>query len=152
MTTPTDNPYESPQTVNADPLSPGKPAEVNWKSILKRWEMLRILYNLVVGLAGLLALAMIPPQSLPYWPSAIAGIIFFGFCANVMYFLGPVAELYVNWFVDAWKEQFVPKWMGKFVRSRYLTALMFIAGTLFSVGLTLAIGLAEAFEATLPDQ
>jgi len=152
MTTPTENPYQSPQTVGADPPSPGEPVQVDWKSILKRWEILRIPYNLIVGLAGLVALAMIPPQLLPYWPSAIAGVLFYAFCANVMYFLGPVAELYVNWFIDAWENQFVPKWMGEFVRSRYFTALMFIAGALFSVAVTLAIGFAEAFEATLPDQ
>ena len=62
-----------------------------------------------------------------------------------MYLLGPVIELYLNWFVDAWENRFVPRWLARFVRSRYVTALLFIAGTLFSVAVTLVIGLGAAF-------
>ena len=69
-----------------------------------------------------------------------------------MYLLGPVAELYLNWFVDVWENRLVPGWVAGFVRSRYLTALLFVGGSLFSVGLTLLLGLAEAFAMALPDQ
>jgi len=58
--------------------------------------------------------------------------------------------MYLNWFLDAWESHFVPGWVARFVRSRYPTALIFTAGTLFSVGLTLAIGFA-AVAATFPD-
>jgi len=147
VTAPTDNPYESPQTVSADLSSPGERAEVNWKSILKRWEILRIPYNLVVGLVGLLALALIPLS-----PNEIVGAVIYGLCANVMYLLGPVTELYLNWFVDAWESRLVPRWLARFVRSRYLTAFLFTAGTLFSVAVTLVIGVAGAFAVALQDQ
>jgi hypothetical protein len=136
----TNNPYQSPQTVNAEPPSPGTASEVNWKSVLKRWEILRIPYNLVVGLAGLLALALMGSS-----PGAIGGAIIYGLGANVMYLLGPITELYMNWFVDVWEGRFVPRWLARFVRSRYVTALLFIAGTLFSVAVTLVIGLGAAF-------
>ena len=147
LTASTDNPYQSPQTVSTDPQSLSGSLEVNWKSILKRWELLRLPYNLVVGLAGLLALALVP-----FSPMTIGGAIIYGLGANVMYLLGPVTELYLNWFVDAWENRLVPRWLARFVRSRYVTALLFIAGTLLSVGVTLAIGLGEAFAATVPDQ
>jgi len=140
VTASTDNPYQSPEAVSAEPPSPGTAPEFNWKAILKRWELLRLPYNLVVGLAGLLALALIPSS-----PGAIGGAIIYGLVANVMYLLGPVTELYLNWFVDAWESRFVPRWLARFVRSRYVTAMLFIAGTLFSVVVTLVIGLGAAF-------
>ena len=59
----TENPYQSPQTPTADTSPPAKPAEVGWKQIARRWEILRLPYNVIVGLAGLLALAMIPTLS-----------------------------------------------------------------------------------------
>jgi hypothetical protein len=147
VTAPTENPYQSPQTVSTDPPSPGKSSEFIWKAVLKRWEILRLPYNLVVGVAGLLALALIP-----FSPSAIGGAVIYGLCANVMYLLGPITELYLNWFVDAWEKRFVPRWLAGFVRSRYLTALLFTVGTLFSVAVTLVIGLAGAFATALQDQ
>ena len=102
-----------------------------------------------MGLAGLLALDMIPKLMAA---SVIGGVVAFGFCANVMYLLGPVSEMYLNWFVDAWEGRLVPRWLAGFVRSRYLTGLLFVGGCLFSVGLTLAIGISEAFAAMLPNQ
>jgi hypothetical protein len=143
-----DNPYQSPEAVIAE-KPPTKPAEVSWKSIAKRWEILRLPFNLVVGLAGLLALAMVPRLA---WEEMIGGAVAYGLCANVMYLLGPVTEMYFNWLVDAWEDRFVPRWLAGFVRSRYLTALLFVGGCLFSVGLTLMIGLSAAFSAGLADQ
>ena len=83
---------------------------------------------------------------------ARTGIVVDGICANAMYLLGPVTEMYLNWFVDAWEGRLVPRWLAGFVRSRYTTGLLFAGGCLFSVVLTLAIGLGEAFAAALPDQ
>jgi len=149
LTTFTDNPYQPPKAVTADMSPSGKSAEVSWKQIAKRWEILRLPYNLFVGPAGLPALAMIPTLM---WADVIVGAVAYGLCANVMYLLGPVTEMYVNWFVDTEEDRFVPRWIIGFVRSRYLTALLFVGGCLFSVGLTLVIGLSEAFAAMLPDQ
>jgi hypothetical protein len=147
MTVSTENPYQSPQTVIAEPRQ--SPPQIDWKSILKRWEILRIPYNLIVGLAGLLTLAMIPPSLLPH---AVGEAIVYGLVANVMYLLGPVTELYLNWFVDAWEDRSVPEWVARFVRSAYLTALLFVGGSLFSVGLTLLIGVSHLFAIALPNQ
>ena len=150
MTTFADNPYQPPQTVTAALGStPEKPAEVSWKQIAKRWEILRLLYNLIVGLAGLLTLGMIPKLMAA---SIIGGVVAYGLCANVMYLLGPVTEMYLNWIVDAWEGRLVPRWLACFVRSRYLTGLLFTGGCLFSVGLTLVIGLSAGFSAMLPNQ
>jgi hypothetical protein len=98
-------------------------------------------------LAGLLVLALIS-----FSPSVIGGAIIYGLGANVMYLLGPVTELYLNWFVDAWESRFVPRWLARFVRSRYVTAIPFTAGTLFSLAVTLVIGLGAAFAVALQDQ
>jgi hypothetical protein len=57
-----DNPYQSPRTVDADYGHRQSPAQVDWKPILKRWEVLRIPCNVIVGLSGLLVLAMVPPS------------------------------------------------------------------------------------------
>jgi hypothetical protein len=123
--------------------------EVDWKSILKRWETLRLPYNLVVGVSGLPALAMIP--SLPL-SDAVGGAIIFGLGANVMYFPGPMIELYANWFVDTWEGRIVPRWFTRFVRTHYPTLLLFVTGTLFSVSVTLATGLSAAFSVAVPNQ
>jgi hypothetical protein len=145
MTTHTYNPYQPPQTATVDASA----SEVSWKTIAKRWEILRLPYNFFVGVAGLLALAMVPTLT---WEDAVPGAIAYGLCANVMYLLGPITEMYLNWFVDAWENRFVPRWVAGFVRSRILTALLFVGGCLFSVGLTLMIGLSAAFAAGMADQ
>ena len=147
--TPEGNPYRSPQAADGSTSPLDEPAEVSWKAIAKRWEMLRLPYNFFVGLAGLLALAMIPELQ---WEDAIVGVIGYGLCANVMYLLGPVTEMYLNWFVDALEDRLLPGRLAAFVRSPYLTGLLWIGGTLFSIGLTLAVGLSEAFAVMLPDQ
>jgi hypothetical protein len=149
MTASTENPYQSPQIVTTAPLSSAVQSQVDWKSILRRWETLRLPYNLIVGFAGLLMLAMFPPSFLP---RVVGGVVVYGFFANVMYLLGPVTELYLNWFVEAWGRRLVPQPVARFVRSRSVTLLLFVGGCLFSVGLTLAVGLSEAFLAALPDQ
>jgi hypothetical protein len=144
-----ENPYQSPQTASVVSLSSSAlPTQVDWKSILKRWELLRLPYNAIVGLAGVFSLAMFPQAILP---RVGGGIIAYGILANVMYLLGPVTELYLNWFLDAWEGRFVPRPVARFVRSRFLTALLFGGGSLFSVGLTLAVGLGGAFAAAMPN-
>jgi hypothetical protein len=149
MTPSTENPYQSPQTVATEHGNGRLSEPVDWKSVLKRWEILRIPYNLIVGLTGLLALLLIPT---PFPPNAIEEAVVYGLLANVIYLLGPVTELYLNWFVDGWGNQIAPTWMVAFVRSRYLTALLFVGGTLFSVALTIVIGLCAAIAIGWPNQ
>ena len=107
MTTRPENPYQSPEALPAGSASPDEPAEVSWKAIAKRWEVLRIPYNLVVGFAGLLALVMVPDLTKK---EMVAGAVAYGLCANVLYLLGPVTEMYLNWFVDTWEDRLVPRW------------------------------------------
>jgi hypothetical protein len=134
------NPYQSPQASFVRQVVP-----CNWKAVLKRWEILRFLYNLLVGLAGLLILAMFaghlsPKAGLGY---IVVGVAIYGFCANLAYFLGPAAELYMNWIADVWEGRLVPRWACDLIRSHYITMVLFAAGCLFSIGLTLLIGIAE---------
>lgn len=143
MTASQENPYQSPQAVAAE-FERQSPAVVDWKSILKHWEILRIPYNLLVGLAGLFVLTTVPSSLLP---EAVLEAVVYGLAANVLYLLGPAVELYLNWLVDAWEHRLVPRWIANFVRSPYLLALLFIAGSLFSLALTLVIGLLFAFPA-----
>jgi len=138
MTMFADNPYQPPQAISAGMASSEKPAEVSWKQIARRWEILRLFYNLILGLAGLLTLDMMPNLMAA---SVIVGVVAYGFCANVMYLLGPVTEMYLNWIVDSWEGRLVPRWLAGFVRSIYLTGMLFVGGCLLSIGLTLAIGL-----------
>ncbi len=140
MKSPTENPFQPPQTETAAPRPSALPAPFDWKSVLRRWELLRLPYNLIVGVTGLLGLATVPP---PFLLAGLVGADVYGLMANVMYLLGPVTELYLNWFVDAWEGWLVPGWAARFARSCYLTALLFVGGLLFSVGLTLAILLFE---------
>jgi hypothetical protein len=148
MTIDIENPYRSPEAKSIQGSLPVGTVEVSWKAIAKRWEILRIPYNFIVGLAGLLALAMIPAQP---WYNNVFGVVAYGLGANALYLLGPIAEMYLNWCVDVWGGRLLPAWAARFVRSPYLTALLFVGGSLFSVGLTLMIGVSEAFAAGLAD-
>ncbi len=145
----TANPYESPTAATVDSPASQPDSQFDWKSILKRWEILRIVYNLMVGAVGLLVLAAVPA---PFLPEAIGSTIVYGLVANLLYLLGPATQLYLIWFADVWEGRLVPRWLARFVRSRYLTALLFLVGVLFSILLTLAIGLSEAFTMALPNQ
>ena len=57
-------------------------------------------------MAGLLALALIPTMT---WEDVIVGAVAYGLFANIMYLLRPVTEMYLNRFVDAWENWFVPR-------------------------------------------
>jgi hypothetical protein len=146
-----DNPYQSPRTedsaANAKPISfAGR--DDSWKAVLRRWEILRAPYNLIVGVAGLMALFLMPAISMT---DALGGIVAYGLAANVMYLLGPAVELYLRWFAELGQGRIVPPGLQRIVRSRYVTIVLYVCGTAFSFLLTLFIGLAEGF-AALPDQ
>lgn len=142
------NPYEPPQSVPSATPASATSTPVDWKRILKRWEILRPVYNIAVGAVGLLGLVVF---SLEMSLGAVSGIAFYGVCANIMYLLGPVIELYLNWFVDTWKGRLVPHPITRFIRSPYLTGLLFSTGTLFSIGLTFAVVLGRAINTGLGD-
>jgi len=141
MATDTDNPYSSPILVPEDAEAIDVSAEVDWKVILRRWELLRILFNGIVGVAGLFSITIFPPLPLE---ELIAGIVLYGTAANICYFFGPLAQLYINWFASSAGKRLLPKSVRRFCQSAILTWLLFIGGTLFSVGLTLLIGVLGA--------
>ncbi len=133
-----ENPYETPQACTSEPQAARECVPVNWKAIARRWELMRIPYNLLVGLAGLLPLTLVVGQD-PV--GSIIGAMVYGLCANVMYLLGPITEMYMNWFADVWERRTMPNRVVRFIRTHYVTALLFIGGLLFSVVLTLGGGM-----------
>jgi hypothetical protein len=142
MSSDTENPYASPTATHDHvPQVGDTAAPVDWKSILWRWEVLRIPYNLIVGIAGLLSLALFPP--IP-WYELLAGVVLYGVGANACYLLGPAVELYINWFMDIWGRRLLSDKATKLIRSKWLTWSLFFVGSLFSVALTLFIGLLGA--------
>lgn len=131
------NPYAAPLTDPSPALS-AEPTDGNpWKKIARRWELLRLPYNLLVGLAGLAALAGNDQLTLI---DVIDGVIVFGIGANIFYFFGPIVEMYLHWLGDAGENRFLPRTAVSLIRSPLVTWVLFLPGVLFSVCLTLGIG------------
>jgi hypothetical protein len=96
--------------------------EFEWSDVRRiflRWERLRIVYNAaLVALVVLLVALLYEPEiewALLGWRCVVGAVI-----ANVCFFAGPMAETYLNW-------------LG--VRNRGVTAILFLMGMLFSLGL-----------------
>jgi hypothetical protein len=112
-----------------------------WKAIALRWEKLRLIYNLAVGSAGVLAMLMMAPLTGFDVLGMIGGAICYGLGANVCYLFGPITEMYLNWLTDLGEEKFIPRFLARWIRGRYLTLVMWLIGTIGSVMMTLLIGL-----------
>jgi len=95
------------------------------RSILIRWERLRILYNLV-----LTAVVILPvggdPLTLPE-PADLPILAVGAVLANLCYLAGPAAESYLAW-------------LG--LRSRWVTLALFAGGVLISFPLVYMFGIA----------
>jgi hypothetical protein len=96
--------------------------------IIQWWESRRLVYNAVVGAAGLVSLSCAAVFSIVMEGPANAGvplgaIVFYGVLANIFYTAGPVLDLIVT---RAWGNQYAP-----------VGATLFRYGFAFSVGLTL---------------
>jgi hypothetical protein len=131
------NPYASPpplESMTVPQTAPSNP----WKAIARRWELLRILFNVLVGLAGLLPLLY--RGQFPLGPPII-GIFFYGIAANIFYLFGPIAEMYLNWIADTRVNRILPRLMTDLLRTAFVTWLLFTVGTLFSVLLTVNVAL-----------
>ncbi|MEM8737408.1 MAG: hypothetical protein AAGG38_02880 [Planctomycetota bacterium] len=93
------------------------------KQIFIRWEKLRLIYNLVMGLILLAAFAI---YAAPDWPSLEVWLGYLGLCAvggviaNFCFFAAPVAEIYLAWL--GW-------------RTRWSTVLLFTGGVIVTCGL-----------------
>jgi len=91
------------------------------------WERRRLMYNVSVGAAGVLTLAVgaaLGVLPLPgTMPGEIMGVILYGLLANVCYSMGPVADLVLR------------RILG--IRAPDVAPVLFRYGFVFSVGLTL---------------
>ncbi len=98
------NPHPAVVTANLD---------LDFGTIIKRWERLRIVYNAVL-IPWVLAI-LLTSQTAP--PGIVLMIVPAGILANLFYLLGPAVESYMTWFGF---------WHGS------LTLLVFIAGLGFT--------------------
>jgi len=138
------NPYAVVSTDLETPAIPPEP----WKAIAWRWEKLRLFFNLAVGVSGIPALILAGLGGLH--PVVIAfDTVAYGIAANVCYLFGPITEMYLNWLADVGQDRFLPRLIVQLIRSRLLTTLIWLAGTLGSMLLSLLIAAAMAF--TFPD-
>jgi hypothetical protein len=100
--------------------APAKPA-----AILRWWEGRRLAYNGIVGVTGTFSwvvssiVASMPPNNMGPIPWQM--VVAFGLAANVCYFFGPIAEL--------------------FLRTLFGPRLLPPGPTLFRMGLTFSVGL-----------
>src|SRR3954467_15242252 len=96
--------------------------------ILTWWESRRLIYNVIVGATGLIALGVIGaisliPPGLPAPLPPIQAILAYGVLANICYTFGPFIEIGLQ---SLWKDRVLP-----------VGPALFRQGLSFSVGLTL---------------
>ena len=93
------------------------------RSTFLAWEKLRVIYLAILGIATLL-MALLDGWKMvsefEFWLILIQGAV----VTNLGYFAGPVVDTYVSW-------------LG--LRSNWLRPTLFILGTVFSVGMAIAI-------------
>ncbi len=87
------NPYSSPEP---DQASDSKPVHSELRDIVIGWERLRILYNIILFLVGVIAIFVC--LRAPYFELAetILPAIVFGVFANACFCAGPTAETYIR--------------------------------------------------------
>jgi hypothetical protein len=83
----------------APPSSPAAPADDQrpaLREIVLAWEKLRLFYNGILALPGILVLnAMLGELSVGF-SEAVLAAVFVAVSANLCFFLGPLAELYLR--------------------------------------------------------
>lgn len=86
----TANPYSVKQLLE---VSPPHSTDLDFGTIIRRWERLRIVYNLILipWVIALLGVSTGPPGIIIIVPFA-------GILANGLYLLGPAVEAYMTWF------------------------------------------------------
>jgi hypothetical protein len=111
------NPYTSPES-DRDPTK--KPLNIELREIVIGWERMRILYNIILLLIGIIAIFFL--LRTPYFKleETILSAIAFGIFANVCFCAGPVAETYIRAIFN-----------NQDIRS--LRLALFILGTLLSL-------------------
>lgn len=128
------NPFQSPQP------APAADAEtlrlVSWRDLAIRWERLRLVYNLVMLVAGVGSVAVLGGAQLPL-SLLVVGVAGWAVAANVCYLLGPIVQMYLCWFAEP-RDGGATRPGELLACSWGLTLLLFISGTGFSVLLTFA--------------
>lgn len=83
----------------APPSSPALPADdqrLALREIVLGWERLRLLYNTILAVPGILVLsAMAGDYGMPL-STALISAVFVAVCANLCFLLGPLTELYLR--------------------------------------------------------
>lgn len=84
------NPYETP-------VSPGTALDLAaFGELVFGWEKLRILYNALMILPGIAVLFLWTTRTDMPWAAALTFGLLIGAAANIAFFLGPLAELYLR--------------------------------------------------------
>lgn len=111
------NPYHSPES---DQNSEKQPVNTELRNIVIGWERMRILYNIILFLIGILAIFFAMRAPFFKLEEAILPAIAFGIFANICFCAGPIAETYIRVIFDT-----------QDIRSLRLS--LFILGTLLSL-------------------
>lgn len=105
--------------------------------LIKGWEKLRLLYNAILLIPGVIILFLIDQRNIMPSGTSIPSALLFAICANIGFCLGPFTELYIR---------------GIFFRDQptpWLRALFFIGGALFSFLFMIFVGFGAFF--AVPD-
>ena len=87
--------HENPYVAGSvETLAPDSHLDLDFGTIIRRWERLRIVYNLV--LIPWVLLILFVSQTAP--PGVILMVVPAGILANLLYLLGPAVEAYMTWF------------------------------------------------------
>lgn len=143
------NPYAAPAS---EPPTPAIHAAIDAAALVRRWEKWRLMYNLIVGVTGLLSTLPLMWRSSPeILDSLVIGIVAYGIAANLAYFMGPLAELYLIWLAHDTAGSLSAR-VRAALGSPAVGPSLFALGTLFAMLVTLAIGLSAGFSVMLPNQ
>lgn len=112
------NPYATPrETGSTDPASTSALGE-----LVKGWEKLRLIYNGILLFPGIMVVAAAVKGGELQIPGAIAFALVSGFCANLAFCAGPLAELYFRALFTGGRE------------NNLLRKVLLILGILISLG------------------
>jgi len=87
------NPYSTP---DSDQASSSKPVNSELRDIVIGWERMRILYNIILFLVGVVAIFVCMRAPFFELEDSILPAIAFGIFANVCFCAGPIAEIYIR--------------------------------------------------------
>lgn len=129
---------EQPQ-IKMSTIEPHRVEDFPWKDakcICLRWEKWRILYNIILLVAGIIrflpclrinffydASFCFRPHLCPFHETSwYLILLLYGIFANVCYFLGPFTEVFLLWLGFSWKR---------------ISLVLFVCGTLYAISVLL---------------